>query len=247
MMARALLLAGVAAMAPAALLASQAAAAPGDLRQHFAPPSEPQVLTRTLVRTLRDGKQIVVRRSYAVRIVASGDGYVVDGRQISATVDAPAKLAALAEIERNRVDEGMFPLRLNAAGQIASAPIRPSGQSPTQQNAVRQSHLMIDQSALPARDKPEAHRQVNQITASSSDSSDWPADLFSPLASERSERRHFALPDGGQGDVEVVIRAETRSPGGLPSRVERTVTTVIGADSRVSQEIWTLGPAEGMY
>lgn len=247
MITRALLLAGVAALAPVLLQADQAAAAPGDLQQRFAPPSEPQVLTRTLVRTLRDGKQIVVRRSYAVRFTASGDGYVVDGHQISATVDAPAKLAALADLERNRVDDGMFPLRLTATGQIASAPVRPAGQGPAQQAAVRQSHLMIDQSALPARDKPEAHRQVGQIAVAGTGGNDWPTDLFSPVASERSERRRFALPDGGEGDVEVVIRAETRAPGTLPSRVERTVTTVVGTDSRVSQEIWTLGPADGMY
>lgn len=244
---RTLLLAGAAALVPTALLTNPAAAAPGDLQRRFAPPGEPQVLTRTLVRTLRDGKQIVVRRSYAVRFVARGDGYIVEGRQISATVDAPAKLASLADIERNQVDEGMFPMQLNAAGQIAAMPPPPAQPGPAHHAAVAQSHRMIDQSSLPSQAKPEAHRQVNLIAANGANGNEWPADLFSPAAHDRTDRQRFALPDGSEGDVEVAIRVETAGPGELPTRMERTVTTVIGTDSRVSQEIWTLGPAAGMY
>ena len=240
---RALLLGSVAAMAPAVLIASHAAAAPGGILQRFAPPSEPMVLTRTLVRTLRDGKEIVVRRSYAVRFTANGDGYLLEGHQIEASVDAPAKLASLADIERSRIDEDMFPIRLDAAGQIAAPQHKPGLKSPAHDAAVRQSHRLVDQSKLSPALKQEAHQQVTQLGAASADGEDWPADLFSPLATDRTQRQRFALPDGGVDEVEVSIRIVGKADSGIPARVERTVTTVISGDSRISREVWTLGPA----
>src|SRR3546814_3766672 len=55
------------------------------------------VLTRTIVRDLADGKQIVVERAWQVSFAHQLPGILVTGRQISAAVDAPP---ALAELDR---------------------------------------------------------------------------------------------------------------------------------------------------
>ena len=49
----------------------------------FNPPPSPMLLTRELRRSLSDGKEVISRRSYAVRFTPeAGGGYRVDGRLV---------------------------------------------------------------------------------------------------------------------------------------------------------------------
>jgi len=79
-----------AAIALAIAAAGHAAPAHRVLPVFHAPAGE-QVLTRTLRRQLADGGSIVTMRRYAIRFVPAGDGYRVEGRQLDARVEAPAK------------------------------------------------------------------------------------------------------------------------------------------------------------
>lgn len=238
---RAALLAGAAALLPATV-ANAIVETPSDLPSaQFAPPSSPLMLTRTLYRTLVDGKVIVVTRRYSIRFTVEGEGYRLDGEQIGANVDAPAALAGLAEIERKRIDKGLFPARLDAAGMIRDgglAAIDPE----VRRQVVVQSGPAIAATKLSAPVKRESNGLVSQF-ASMPNGSAWPANLFNPGSRERVDTKRVALPGGAEGEVEVRIRAEGIGPGGLPSMVERKVITRLAGTEKISREVWTIDPA----
>ena len=84
----------------------------------FRAPGEPMRLTRVLERELGDGAKVTVTRTWRVRFVAHAAGYTVEGEQIAAEVDAPPRLAVLAEVERKNPHAGPFPIALDQAGLI---------------------------------------------------------------------------------------------------------------------------------
>ena len=217
--------------------AAPAAAAPDS----FAPPLSQLLLTRTLLRPLPDGKAVTTRRSYAVQILRDGQGYRVEGRLIEATVDAPPSLAALAEIERQRPDNGMFPILLDAQGMIVGG-------------GTVQSHDSLDRAAattkeriggadLSALDMLQAQSFVTQLRARSA-RSQWPADIFHPLPGRRSEERAIAVPGGGEGKVTIEIAASGAGAGGQLAALERIVTTDLAGDRRITREQWQLSRAQ---
>jgi hypothetical protein len=237
-----LLLAGAAALLPA--VAGQVSAQPTDTAgQAFAPPDSPMVLTRTVWRTLVDGKQLVIRRRYAVRFSRRDDGFVLDGRLLEAAVEAPPMLSGLAELERNRGDEGLFPLLIDNEGRIrASAPAQ-AGSPGLRDNARVKAQNLLAAKPQPLERQREAGAFLAQLSAQGA-SATWPADLFNPASGERLERRRITLPDGQEGEVKVAIRVTEAPSRGLPRSVERTVTTVLAGTSRTSRELWTLAPTD---
>jgi hypothetical protein len=152
---RLLLLAGAGALFPAAtgLSSANAAAQPPAVSGAFAPPTGPVTMTRTLVRNLADGKQIIVTRRYLIRFTPEGDGYRLDGEQIDAEVVAPSALSGLAEIERKRIDKGLFPARLDARGMIR--PARLDRDPDTTSAALAQGQQIIAAAPL----APDAKRE----------------------------------------------------------------------------------------
>ena len=227
---------------PGGLAAGLAGAARPDAADRFAPPTRTLVLTRTLWRSLQGGEEIMVRRRYAVRFVPGGAGYILTGRQLDAAVDAPPKLAPLAAIERSRSDDAAFPIRLDRAGRIV-APAAAAPGSSDSLAAIAAARALIRDSAMTAEAKQEASRQIEQLAAAAAarnGAEDWPADLFSPLGEDWSDRRTIDLPGGGNGAVAVTVRYIRSSPGSLPSAVERTVTTELGGTTRISREVWTI-------
>ncbi len=236
---RAVLLAGVAALVPV-LGTSALADAAAQVQLRFAPPSAPLVLTRTLYRDLADGKQVVVTRRYKIRFTPDGDGFRVDGTLIDATVDAPPFLARLAEIERTRPDTGVFPAFLDGRGMIRSGTAGRLDPQ-TRQQALASARKVIDEAPAPGETRRETGALLGQV-ANGGSGAGWPVFLFNPGPSERVERRQLALPDGGQGEVEVRIRAQGLQPGGLPQRIERVVVTRLAGTERVSREVWTIAP-----
>jgi hypothetical protein len=237
---KSLLLAGAAALLPvvAGQVSAQSIAVAS---QPFAPPETPQVLTRTVWRTLGDGEQIIVRRRYEVQFSRRADGFSLDGRQLDAAVEAPPVLAGLAEIERKRNDEGMFPLLIDAAGRIRQTPRAQEASHALRETARDQAQRLISATpnVPPAQDaSPDFLAQLAAQGAMVA----WPADLFNPAGGERLERRSIALPGGQEGEVAVSVRVVEPPHLGAPRSVERTITTVLAGTSRTSREQWTLAP-----
>lgn len=241
MSARAALIAGVAALLPVTVASALAETSAVSPLARFSPPTSPLLLTRTLYRTLIDGRVLIVTRRYAIQFTAEGDGYRLDGQQVSAEVEAPAALAGLAALERNRIDKGIFPARLDAGGLIregGNIMIDPE----IRRMMVAQSGSILASSALSAPVKRESNGLVGQFAAASN-GTPWPAFLFNPGSQERIDTKRVPLPGGAEGEVEVRIRADGIGPGGVPRRVERTVITRLSGTEKVSREVWAIDPA----
>jgi hypothetical protein len=238
-----LLLAGAAALLPvvAGQVSAQSTAASS---QPFAPPESPQVLTRTVWRTLADGEQIVVRRRYEIQFSRYADGFRLDGRLLDAAVEAPPLLAVLAELERKRGDEGMFPILIDAAGRIREGLGARRGTSAQRDDAREQAQHLLAGTPEPAAQQQASGAFLSQVAGQGALTA-WPVDLFNPATGERHERRRIALPDGQEGEVAVSVRVTEPQQLGLPRSVERTVTTVMAGTSRMSREQWTLAPVDG--
>lgn len=238
----ALLLAGAAALLPVTAVSKVAPAAVSLSPERFTPPGVPLVLTRTVFRALPGGKEIVVARRYEIRIIADGAGYRVDGELLDCEVSAPPVLAALAQLERQRPENGLFPIRLDAAGRIV--PEAPAAPSEALARGSQVAREQISLASLTPADRRDASAFVRQLATQGAFTA-WPADLFHPATGQRSEHKDFALPDGSMGSVAVEVNARAKAPDGLLDRVERTVTTSLEGTQRVTREEWTLVVMEG--
>ncbi len=159
---------------------------------------------------------------------------------VDVSVECPPSLQALAEIERSRPDTGMFPIRLDAAGMIAGG--QPAAAGEAIDRAADLAARQIGASGLVAIDMLQAQAFIRQMRDRPA-ASQWPADLFRPGASHRSETREVPLPGGQTGHVTIEIAANSAGHGGLLASLERTVTTDLAGDKRVTREQWTLGKA----
>lgn len=246
MSARALLLAGIAALLPGSLAAQQAQVAPPSGKQ-FTPPQSPLVLSRTVWRSLPDGKHIMVRRRYAVRFSADGDGYVVDGNLIDATVEAPPRVEMLAELERRRPDTALFPMRLDRDGLIQGE-AGPRAEPPGRADAAHGSERILANSELAAAARKQASATLAQVLAAANAGAAWPADLFNPRRVRHHETRRIPLPGGTEGEIDVSIKVAgnvagnmaTSSETVLPQQFERTVITTLDGSQRITRELWTI-------
>ena len=204
----------------AAILAMLAMSGPGpaaaQVPAEFDPPQSSLLLSRTLVRALADGKTITTHRNYEVRITRSGSGFQVDGRLVEIKVDAPPALQGLAELERSRPDNDLFPIMLDARGMIVSD--MELSASPSVDRAVTMVNERIGGSGLAAIEMLQAQAFVARLREGRARSA-WPKDVFRPAPGMRSETRNDC-PAGRQrrASADRTDRAGCRfgRPGGRP-------------------------------
>ena len=237
------LIAGVAALVPMASAQWHFAAA-AEAPRAFSPPTVPMVLSRTVIRELAGGKQIVVKRSFRVQFVASPDGFVVTGTPLAVSVDVPPILSRLGELERQRSDSGPFPILIDNRGLIHTAASGEPADAKARQDAKQVATGMIQGAALPGQAKREALEVLGTMTADPR-SSPWPTDLFVAHDGERRQHRSITLGDGSVGEVEVLLRIGKWLPCGMPALFERIITTDLAGTRRVSHEVWSLEPIAG--
>lgn len=234
---KALLLASVAALAPVAIAQVPVTPAQASPSGEFQPPEQSMVLTRTLRKHLPGGAEIRTQRSYEIRFVPETNGYRIDGKLVDVLVEVPPGLQALAALERARPDDGLFPIRLNARGSLIF------GQPPRPSASVREATTLtlqrVNALGLDRVEAAQSQAFVKQFE-NRPGSTPWPEDLFHPAPGKRSETREIPLPNGESGKVSVAIDASTAGESGLLATFARTVTTVLGDSSRVTEEIWTL-------
>jgi hypothetical protein len=205
--------------------------------QAFLPPSNPMILTRTVWRTLNDGKQIVVKRRYRVSFASRGDGFRLDGQFLDASVEAPPMLMAMAELERQRADQVPFPILLDPVGRIRQNN-GAGNDNLARFEALRRGKDLIERSALSSEERGETGLLLEQLALQRATST-WPTDLFNPALDQRSEHRRLALPDGQEGGIDVSISVARGASAGLPEAVERTVVTELGGTRQQSRERWS--------
>lgn len=204
----------------------------------FVIPSRPFILRRELERGLAHGDSLLVIREWRGHFEHSERGTLVDGAQISCTVDAPAVLEPIAAIERERIAPGPFPAELDAEGRIVDDPAVTVGTGRTA--AVRAALVVLERLGTSSTQMIEAREYLGRLAeASGTIISEIPPDLFFPVAGEASERRELALPGGVKGEVSVQLAARA-GPGGLLESLDRRISTRIGEDARNSRETWHL-------
>ncbi|MCX7864725.1 MAG: hypothetical protein N2423_06805 [Novosphingobium sp.] len=234
---RAVWLAGAAAIMPVLCAGLPLSSLEATTPRQFEPPADAMVLTRTLRRPLPGGAQVLTRRSYEIRFVPEAGGYRVDGRLLAVEVDAPPGLEALAALERNRPDDGMFPMLLDEQGRL-----RPkiNESHPIQvQEAARQVRRQVSALALTPFDRSQAEGFARAFEQKSVHTA-WPDDLFHPRPGKREETQTIPLPNGARGTVRISVEARTAGASSLLGSFIRRVTTDLDGDSRVTEEIWTL-------
>ena len=234
MIARTILLAILAAVPSAVLQAAPDSPATATFR----PPDGPVLISRAVVRSLADGKEVSATRRYLVRFHRDGAGWRIEGDLREVTVVVPPSLERFAELERSRVEPGFFPIHLDSAGHLLAR------NGPLPGDGARTKAVALAQTLIGgALGSPSARNQANamlaQVALAGSGGTAWPVDLFSPARDESLETRQITMPDGTRGSITVTIHGEGLVPGGLPQRVERTVLTDLGGSKRTSREIWT--------
>lgn len=230
-------LAGMAVTLPLIGILSVAAQPTG----RFAPPPGPMLYTRRLERELAGGASLTVSRSFAVRFVPEADGFRVDGEQVSVEVAAPEALDSLARLERERIETGLFPLLLDAAGAIRGVSHAAQGEQLDEavrdvtERIERGEHTPAERDALRAFVEAVHRSAVELVT-------ELPRDLFAPGAAPREERRAIALPGGETGQVRLTFSAERDPATGLMRTARRVVVTEVAGDLRRTVESWSLTP-----
>lgn len=225
----------------AALLPMMALAwPPGHLAaaEHRRAPAGRFMLTRRLRRELRAGQTISVTRAWEIGFASRAGGIAITGTQLSAEVEAPTALAMLADIERRRVAEGMFPLILDATGMIVGSGDNRS--DPALADAIdtaRQIFAGVIARTEAAHDINQFMAQVGQTSADAV--SRLPRDLFYPRGSSHQESRVVSLAGGDTGEVEVTTSSRTARDG-LLIDCRRIVITRMGGTSRATAEDWSL-------
>ncbi|MBU6268463.1 MAG: hypothetical protein KGN34_13040 [Sphingomonadales bacterium] len=223
--------AGMIALATAQALPLQAAGRAG-----FEAPVGEHFLTRVVRLQLSDGAMLVATRRYAIEFVAEPGGYRVNGRQIDVEIDAPARLGALAAIERSRRDDAMFPMHLDSHGQIVAFGSGYGWNELSQtQSALQTVEHTITRSPIAQDERLQALQSARMIAERITH---WPRELFRPQGGTTTETRNFTLPDGGSGVVTIAMIADTR--GSTLSSLERVVTTRSGGETRINAEEWRL-------
>jgi len=209
----------------------------------FEPPLTPLLYTRRLVRGLRGGYRLTVTRSFAIRFAPrTAGGYEVGGEQVAVEVAAPEKIASFAELERNRIETGLFPLKLDDRGLIERGP----GLVPSEllDQAVAEARRMIGAREAPSVEQAEAESFVQLVHQTGVGlAAHLPPDLFAPASHSRTEWRAIELPGGEVGEIEVLFIADADPRTGLMSRARREIATVMGGDRRTTEEDWILAPA----
>ena len=202
------------------------------------PPSGNFVLRRRVVRSLFDGRELVVERDWECRFGTGPTGLKVTSIGQKCEVSAPEGLEQLARMEQQRKDAGPFPAELDLRGMIVTAESRPRGAS---RQALELALSRIDRADIAPGQALEARRFLTGLaSAAGAAMSAIPPDLFFPEAGESQASRAIILPDGSEGLVDIRLIATTDEESGLLDRIERLVTTRIEGEARHSGESWSM-------
>jgi hypothetical protein len=222
-------------------LAAPARAHPASGGEGFSPPDEPMLYTRRLERMLPGSARFTVERQFEVTFEHWAQGFRVGGRQLGVVVDAPEALAAFARLEREREEQGLFPLQLHADGTIAGAAGTPV--ATRLDAAVRETLALIEARKREPAERAELIRFVQAFHQSAGRLvTELPRDLFAPAPDPRTDRRQIVLPGGSSGEVTVTFAAARDPATGLMRKALREVVTALQGERRLTLETWQLAP-----
>lgn len=235
-----------AALALAPLLSTRAVfAAAAQPARSIRPPAYPMIYSRSLQRELPGGAMFEVSRRFAVQFKPDNGGFSIWGEQVSAEVDAPDSLSVLADLERQRIENGLFPLQLDSSGQIISGAV--TDDATRVEMALQEVSLQIATLERAADEKAELQQFVNAVQqAGARLTTHLPPDLFAPVQTEREANRALVLPGGTAGQINTRFQAAKDADTGLMQHAVREVLTSLDGQQRRIVERWTLAPQDGI-
>jgi hypothetical protein len=197
---------------------------------------------RILQRELAGGFAIVVEREFGIGFRPVVGGYQIGGRQMAVTVDAPPNLEAYARLEREREEDGMFPLVLDEHGLIRFGP---EGRPDTNIASALELAMAQLSGELAAQDEREQAQGfvLGLQRAAGTIASAMPVDLFVPPATLQQASRAMTLPDGTSGSLSTEYSGTISPETGLLAEARRAIITDTGGSRRETVETWTLKPA----
>jgi len=197
------------------------------------PPTAPMIYRRMILRELPGGVAVKATRDFAVRFAAADNGFLLSGSQVRAEVQAPAALAAVARLEEQRVESGVFPLSLDRHGRIVDGRIRQPDAAVAQAMVALREHLV--QSGPEGRELSATLPADGHLLTAT-----LPTDLFAPHDGVVEQREVIALPWGASGEVQTRFTA-TRDPATRLMRLAmREVLTTLDGQQRRTLEQWEL-------
>ncbi|GAB5348700.1 hypothetical protein [Alteriqipengyuania sp. 357] len=202
------------------------------------------ILSRALCRSLPDSLYVEATRQWRISFAPAGNGTtLVNGTQIAVEVAAPPALAALADLERRRVESGFLPLRLDAEGSIL--PADPGSAAPALPETAVTAALDYAHERTAGVAPEAASRQF--IRDISDRGHDWltllPRDLFFPVPRDSSASRAIAVPDGTEGTVTMREKTEADPATGLMVSFLREAETTTGEITRKGRDRWAIADA----
>jgi hypothetical protein len=213
---------------------------PATAQSRIVMPEQSMRLRRVLERELHDRSVIRVEREWAIEFHRKRAGIALSGHQVSARVVAPEALQPLAQIERQRSTQRLFPITLDAAGRIMDA-----GPLVLRSDIARAAQTAMKLWSGHDRSQPHPLEHLQTIPQGpqlpqSGLRDHLPEDLFYPADRTERNSRTLTLPNGQSGEIELSIRA--RSQAGQPwlRHWERRIITSIGGSRRHSSETWSL-------
>ena len=200
------------------------------------------LLRRRIVRALGDGASIVVDREWMIGFSRQGTGSIVSGRQLSAKVEAPAALAAFAELEKGRSTDGMFPVLLTGSGSVLGAGDYVSA-SDLDRAAGEAERMIATATSSTALKSARLSGLVPMQKANNTFTDQIPQDLFYPRASKSVTVHPVALNDSMSGEFELHYEASCAADGPWLAKAERRIVTRIGESERQTSDLWTMTQA----
>lgn len=199
-------------------------------------------LTRILTRSLGEFETLEVKRSWLIEFHDLPEGIVVSGEQSAVDVTAPARLAALAELEEQRVEQGVLPLRLDENGLITDE-AEPAVGHALDEAVARAKLIIAEQGLAPGREQEIVGYLSLMQRSAQSLISRLPRDLLYPQQLDWHEERMLELPGGLRGELSVRFSAQLAAGQSLLRHSSRLVETRIGDSARLSGEEWLLSEA----
>jgi hypothetical protein len=175
-----------------------------------------------------------------VRFVPEAAGFRVDGEQVDVEVDAPEPLAALARLERERVETALFPLQLDPAGAIRGA--SPAAQASSSTRRCARS-CAGSSGGAPAAEREALRAFVDAVHRSAGELvTELPRDLFARRRPARGQPRDRAA-GRRTGQVRMTFAARARPGHRADARARRELSPKSRATSR-TVESWSLTPLD---
>lgn len=198
-------------------------------------------LSRLIERELVDDALLTVERRWSCQFQEAGRGMRAIGEALDCLVDAPAALAPLAKLEKEREDKGPFPALLDSKGLIAT----PSQQAPVDQRRVVDAAMsVLEDASITAGDLAQARTMLARMASAAGQSlSAIPQDLFFPDTTPQRIIRTVEVAPGVAGQIELEVVTLVEPGNGLLAMRERRLATSIGDDRRTAREVWTLATA----